>query len=92
MNDQTLTEIVLADTNVVSYIFKKDTRGEFYRPHLENKLAVIAAQTLAELEALPLINSWSKRRHEQLREYVKTNFVFLEIDETVCLKWAEIQA
>lgn len=92
MEEQALSEVVLVDTNVVSYIFKEDTRSEFYIPQIENKLAGIAAQTLAELEALPLLNAWSKSRHNLLREYVKTNYVFLEADEKVCLKWALIQA
>jgi tRNA(fMet)-specific endonuclease VapC len=58
-------DIVLVDTNVVSYLFKKDSRGLLYEPHLENRLLLIAAQTLAELEAMPLMNSWGSRRHQE---------------------------
>ena len=50
-------DIVVVDTNVVSYIFKKDTRGELYQPVLDGKLLMIAAQTLAELELMPLVNN-----------------------------------
>lgn len=93
MEAETLSEeVILADTNVVSFIFKEDTRSAFYTPHIENKLTGIAAQTLAELEALPLLNAWSKRRHNLLTEYVRNNYVLLEADEKVCLKWALIQA
>ena len=49
-----MNDFVIADTNIISYIFKKDTRGNWYKPHLKGKVAIIAAQTLAELELLPL--------------------------------------
>ena len=66
-----MNDFVIADTNIISYIFKKDTRGNLYKPHLEGKVAIIAAQTLAELELLPLQNNWSKKRHDELRENSK---------------------
>lgn len=84
-------DIVVIDTNVVSYAFKRDTRALLYRPHLEGRLGVIAAQTLAELEATPLLNNWGTRRHEALRAYLK-KFVFAEADEAVCLRSAQVQA
>lgn len=84
-----MSDIVLVDTNVVSYLFKKDSRGLLYEHHLENCLLLIAAQTLAELEAMPLMNNWGSRRHQELRTYLK-KFVFVVVNEDVCLRWAEI--
>jgi tRNA(fMet)-specific endonuclease VapC len=86
-----VSDIVLVDTNVVSYLFKKDSRGLLYEHHLENRLLLIAAQTLAELEAMPLMNSWGSRRHQELRTYLK-KFVFVAVNEDVCFRWAEIHA
>jgi tRNA(fMet)-specific endonuclease VapC len=83
--------ILLVDTNVVSYVFKKDTRAELYEPVLDGNLLMIAAQTLAELELMPLVNNWTKKRHAALRSFLK-KYVLLEATETVCLFWAEIQA
>jgi tRNA(fMet)-specific endonuclease VapC len=83
--------IVVVDTNVVSYVFKKDTRAELYEPVLDGKLLMIAAQTLAELELMPLVNNWKKKRHAALRSFLK-KYVLVEATETVCLFWAEIQA
>ena len=85
------TDLVVVDTNVVSYIFKKDTRGEIYQRALNGKLLMMAAQTLAELELMPLVNNWGKGRHADLRTYLK-KYVFIEATEAVCLIWAEIQA
>lgn len=84
-------DIVVVDTNVVSYVFKKDSRAELYQPALDGKLLMIAAQTLAELELMPLINNWTKKRHAILRSFLK-KYVLVEATETVCLLWAEIQA
>jgi len=36
---------VLIDTDVLSYLFKQDSRGEIYKPHLEGKLGVISSRT-----------------------------------------------
>ncbi len=83
--------IAVVDTNVVSYVFKNDTRAELYEPVLDGKLLMIAAQTLAELELMPLVNNWKKKRHAALRSFLK-KFVLVEATETVCLSWAEIQA
>lgn len=33
---------VVIDTDVVSYLFKRDTRGELYKPHLDGKLGILS--------------------------------------------------
>ena len=43
-------DAVLVDTDVVSYIFKRDTRGALYDPHLDGRSQFISFMTLAELE------------------------------------------
>jgi predicted nucleic acid-binding protein len=85
------SNIVVVDTNVVSYIFKQDTRGTLYEPHIKGRLAIIAAQTFAELEVWPLMNGWGIRRHEALRANLNA-YTFAEADKTVCLQWARVQA
>ena len=41
---------VLVDTDVVSYIFKLDTRGAQYEPHLDGRSQFVSFMTIAELE------------------------------------------
>jgi len=84
-------DIVVVDTNVVSYIWKRDTRGTLYTPHLTGRQWLMAAQTFAELEAWPLKNGWGAARHEALRNYLN-NYTFAEVDKAVCLQWAKVQA
>lgn len=90
MTSVTTGEVVVIDTNVISYVFKKDSRGELYKPHIEGKLAVIAAQTFAELERMPLKNNWGRRRHSELHAYLE-KFVFVEANKEISLLWAKVQ-
>jgi predicted nucleic acid-binding protein len=83
-------DVVVVDTNVVSFFFKGDTRAALYQTHLDGRLQVIAAQTRAELELWALINNWGQRRRTALHDYLE-NFVFAEASEAICLRWAEVQ-
>jgi predicted nucleic acid-binding protein len=83
------SNIIVVDTDVVSFLYKGDTRGDFYRSHLEGRLAIISAQTRAELELWALARNWSRRRKDALRVHLK-NFVMDSVDEAVCLRWAAV--
>ena len=81
--------IIIVDTDVVSFLFKGDTRAALYQPHVDGRIAVIAAQTRAELELWTLERNWGARRKNELRRYLN-NFVLTPPDESVCLRWAEV--
>jgi len=85
-----MIEIIGVDINIISYIFRKDSRANLYEPHLVGRLKIIAAQTFAELELMPLQNSWSEKRHQKLRELLQ-DYVIIEANKEVCLYWAKIQ-
>ena len=40
---------VLLDTNIISYLFKRDTRAMLYAPHLLDRELAISLMTVAEL-------------------------------------------
>jgi|ERR1044071_9613113 predicted nucleic acid-binding protein len=84
-------DIVVVDTNVLSFFIKNDTRATLYQPHLDGRLQIIAAQTLAELELWALIHNWGTRRRATLHAYLK-EFVLAEADEAICFSWAAVQA
>ncbi|MDT4895636.1 MAG: tRNA(fMet)-specific endonuclease VapC [Acidobacteriota bacterium] len=84
------SDIVVVDTDVISFIFKGDTRAALYEPHLDGRLQVIAAQTRAELERWALSHNWGWRRRAALYVYLKP-FFFAGVDEAICLRWAEVQ-
>jgi tRNA(fMet)-specific endonuclease VapC len=84
-----LTDIVVADTNIVSYIFKEDSRGALYEPHLTGKDVVISFVTLAELHRWTISSSWGKARRRKLEEYLEGFFV-AHSNPALCHLWAEI--
>jgi predicted nucleic acid-binding protein len=84
------SEIVVVDTNIPSFIFRKDTRPALYEPHLVKRVKIISPQTYAELELLPLLNSWGEARKQRLREFLQ-DYVFVEADKEIAQYWAKIQ-
>jgi predicted nucleic acid-binding protein len=81
--------VVVVDTDVVSFIFKGDTRGALYRPHVDGRIAVIAAQTRAELDLWALTRNWGALRRDQLREELR-RYVLAPFSEALCLYWAQV--
>jgi tRNA(fMet)-specific endonuclease VapC len=84
-----LIDIVLVDTDVVSYIFKQDTRSILYEPHLAGKGMVISFVTFAELYRWMTASNWGRAKRRKLEEYL-SNFLVLHSDDELCLRWAQI--
>ena len=60
----------VVDTDVVSMLFKGDTRARAYRVHVVGRLLGISFMTLAELERWSLERVWGPRRKLELAEHV----------------------
>jgi len=58
------------DTDVVSFLFKADSRAQQYLPKLENKQWLISFMTQAELEQWALLAHWSEKRVQWLRLFL----------------------
>lgn len=80
---------VVVDTDVVSFLFKRDPRAEHYRPHLEGKLLVISFMTLAELDRWALERNWGEKRRIAMEQHLR-NFVIYPFDRALCRQWAEV--
>ena len=44
-----MSEIVLLDTNFISFLMKGDSRSTAYKPHLQDRMSAISFMTVAEL-------------------------------------------
>jgi tRNA(fMet)-specific endonuclease VapC len=66
---------LVIDTDVVSYLYKRDTRARLYEPHLNNPPFIISFMTLAELRRWTLERNWGAKRREELEEYLTRNLV-----------------
>jgi tRNA(fMet)-specific endonuclease VapC len=82
---------VLVDTDVVSFIFKKDTREDLYRPHLAGKRVCVAFMTVAEVYQWAVSRKWGKRRIAELRQEL-TRYVVLPYDDAMAWNWAHIRS
>jgi predicted nucleic acid-binding protein len=80
---------VVVDTDVVSFLFKRDSRASLYEAHLTGRDLVISFMTLAELKQWPLQKNWGEIRRRKLDEHIQ-KFTILHSDNDLCLKWAEV--
>jgi tRNA(fMet)-specific endonuclease VapC len=80
----------VVDTDVISFLFKRDTRAKLYEPHLTGKLLVISFMTIAELDRWALSNKWGDDRRLRMEEHLK-NFVLYPFNRELCRKWADVK-
>lgn len=81
---------MLIDTNVLSYIYKSDSRAEAYKPHLVGQPWYASFITVAELYRWPFARDWSDHRRRQLQAFVQSRLVILPFTEKLALTWAEL--
>ena len=55
--------MVVLDTDVWSFVFKRDSRAERYRVHLEGNVLCVSFQTVAELYQWAEMANWGEKRH-----------------------------
>lgn len=80
---------IVVDTDVVSYVFKGDTRAEGFRPLLLGRLLVVSFMTVAELYRWTLVRNWGEARRAKLDEHLR-NLVVYPFDHRLCLEWAQV--
>ena len=80
---------VVIDTDVVSFLFKGDSRAQLYLPHLQDRQWLVSFMTEAELEQWALLSNWSAARRDWLRLFLE-RFVVVPSSRDLVLKWAEV--
>jgi tRNA(fMet)-specific endonuclease VapC len=80
---------VVVDTDVLSFIFKEDTRSSLYQVHLKDHICIISFQTVAELKKWPLTSSWGERKKQKLTGFLK-RYIVRQSDDELCDIWAKI--
>ena len=79
----------IVDTDVVSMLFKGDTRAHAYRPYVTGTLLGISFMTLAELVRWSLERGWAAKRKAELAQHL-THYAVLPASRELCIKWAEV--
>ena len=80
---------LVVDTDVASFLFKKDTRATLYAPHLSGHMLTISFQTRAELELWAFAAGWGARRKQQLEHYLR-RYIVQDSSPALCRRWAEV--
>lgn len=81
---------VLVDTDVVSYIFKRDTRGALYDHHLNGRSQFVSFMTIAELEWWATVRNWGAVRRSELENYLRL-YTVIDSDRPLCRQWAVVR-
>ncbi len=79
----------IVDTDVVSMLFKGDSRASVYRSHITGRLLGISFMTLAELERWTLDRGWGPRRKAELAQHLR-HYIVLPVSRELCVRWAEV--
>jgi tRNA(fMet)-specific endonuclease VapC len=82
-------EALVVDTDVVSYVFRGDTRAEPFRSMLAGRVLIVSFMTIAELERWALARDWGPARMRALERFLG-RFVLPPFDRTLCRRWAEV--
>jgi tRNA(fMet)-specific endonuclease VapC len=82
---------VVVDTNVISYLFKGDTRASLYLPHLAGVSANISFMTLAEMHFGAERRHWGAYRRHRLHLFLR-GYPVIQSTPEICHLWAEIMA
>jgi len=81
---------LLLDTNIVSYLFKGDTRVALYERSLLGSELAISMMTVAELFQWAAARNWGQSRIRRLEETMQ-NYTILPIDIETCRLWATVR-
>jgi tRNA(fMet)-specific endonuclease VapC len=78
---------VLVDTDVISYIFKRDSRGAQYADYLEGKNGFYSFQTFAELRFWSVEHRWSAKKWNELLVHLE-RYILIEQSFEISKQWA----
>lgn len=82
---------LVVDTDIVSYLEKRDSRAELYKPHLIGTEKFISFMTLAELRRWTMERSWSEARRKAFDEFIAEEYGIVYADDKLCEIWAKIK-
>ncbi len=80
---------VVVDTDVVSYLLKDDTRAEYYRPLLKDRILIVSFMTIAEMDRWALVRQWGTTRRSYYEKFME-QFIVFPTNRNLCAIWADI--
>ena len=86
-----MTDRLVVDTDVISFLFKRDTRAKLYEPHLSGRQLVVSFMSVAELYRWAAENNWGAKRIADLETKLR-KFIICPVDPKLCQIWAEVMS
>jgi tRNA(fMet)-specific endonuclease VapC len=81
----------VVDTDVVSYLFKGDTRAGPYHTHLAGRQPVLSFMTVAELSFWAEERNWGHQTRDRLERFL-AGFTVQYPDRALCGLWGVVMA
>ncbi|MEM9271691.1 MAG: type II toxin-antitoxin system VapC family toxin [Cyanobacteria bacterium P01_F01_bin.143] len=83
--------ILLVDTDVVSFLLKGDSRAHQYASIIQGHRLALSFMTVAELFQWAAVRNWGKERTANLEKSL-TNYLIIPVDIEVCRIWGNLRA
>lgn len=84
-------DLIILDTNVISYIMKNDPLAASYLPHIEGQLAAVAFITVGELHFGAEKEKWGEKRRKNLEQRLQ-KFIVVNYDNEVAHCYGRLYA
>jgi predicted nucleic acid-binding protein len=79
----------VVDTDVISYLFRYDSRAKQFRPHLTGASLAISFMTVAELDRWALRRGWGQARQDRMATFLQ-QYSIIMADRQLCRIWARV--
>ncbi len=86
-----MSDWLLLDTNVVSFLLKKDTRAGQFEPLLSGKMLALSFMSEAELFRWSIERKWGDKQIQRLASALR-RYLVLPYDQEIGWSWAGITA
>ena len=83
--------ILLVDTDVVSFLLKGDSRANQYAFIIQGHRLALSFMTVAELFQWAAVRNWGKERTAKLEKSL-TNYLIIPVDIEICRIWGNLRA
>ena len=83
--------ILLVDTDVMSFIFKQDSRAANYTAILQGHQWALSFMTIAELFQWAAVRNWGESRIRRLEQSFNS-YLIIPVDIELCRRWGNLRA
>lgn len=84
-----MKDFVLLDTDVCSFLLKKDSRAAYYAGYIVGRLPAISFVTVAELYQWMFLRKWAPSRIAAMEDALR-KYLVIPFNRDLCKLWAQV--